>query len=127
MADSGRSGVEFVLSDDERDQLVRWSRESTRLAVRARIVLRCAEPDVAYEQLAADLGVSRVTVHTWRKRFAEARLEGLVDGERGGRRKAELVLTGDEREQLVRWSRRATSSQALALRARIVLACAEPG
>jgi transposase len=71
--------------------------------------------------------VSRVTVHTWRKRFAEARLEGLVDGERGGRRKAELVLTGDEREQLVRWSRRAASSQALALRARIVLACAEPG
>jgi transposase len=71
--------------------------------------------------------VSRVTVHTWRKRFAEARLEGLVDGERGGRRKAELVLTGDEREQLVRWSRRATSSQAVALRARIVLACAEPG
>jgi transposase-like protein len=127
VADSGRSGVEFVLGDDERDQLVRWSRESTRLAVRARIVLRCAEPDVAYEQLAADLGVSRVTVHTWRKRFAEARLEGLVDGERGGRRKAELVLTGDEREQLVRWSRRAASSQALALRARIVLACAEPG
>jgi hypothetical protein len=48
-----------VLSDDKRDQLVRWLRESTRLAVRARIVLRCAEPDVAYEQLAADLGVSR--------------------------------------------------------------------
>jgi transposase-like protein/transposase len=97
------------------------------LAVRARIVLRCAEPDVAYERLAADLGVSRVTVHTWRRRFAGARLEGLADGERRGRRKAELVLTEEEREQLVRWSRRATSSQALALRARIVLACAEPG
>ncbi|MFH5823114.1 IS630 family transposase [Georgenia sp. AZ-5] len=44
---------------------------------------------------------------------------------RSGRPKAELVLSADERAQLVRWSRRAKSSQALALRARIVLACAE--
>jgi 2-iminobutanoate/2-iminopropanoate deaminase len=29
----------------------------------------------------------------------------------------------EEREQLVRWSRRATSAQALALRSRIVLGC----
>jgi DNA-binding CsgD family transcriptional regulator len=44
---------------------------------------------------------------------------------RTGRPKAELVLTDDEREQLLRWSRRRKSSQALALRSRIVLACAE--
>jgi transposase len=44
---------------------------------------------------------------------------------RSGRPKAELVLTSEEREQLTRWSRRAKSSQALALRSRIVLACAE--
>jgi len=43
---------------------------------------------------------------------------------RTGRPKAELVLTGDEREQLLRWSRRAKSAQSLALRSRIVLACA---
>src|SRR3989442_2547386 len=43
-----------------------------------------------------------------------------------GRPKAELVLTEDERATLARWSRRAKSSQALALRCRIVLACAEP-
>ncbi len=46
---------------------------------------------------------------------------------RTGRPKAELVLTDEERETLVRWSRRAKSSQALALRSRIVLACALPG
>jgi len=46
---------------------------------------------------------------------------------RTGRPKVELVLTGAEREQLVRWSRRRKSSQALALRSRIVLACAAPG
>lgn len=42
-----------------------------------------------------------------------------------GRPKAELVVTEDERETLTRWARRAKSSQRLALRARIVLACAD--
>src|SRR4051812_1871884 len=39
----------------------------------------------------------------------------------------EMVLTDDERETLERWARRPTSAQALALRCRIVLACAEGG
>jgi len=38
-----------------------------------------------------------------------------------------VVLTDDERETLERWERRHTSAQALALRCRIVLACAEGG
>ena len=46
---------------------------------------------------------------------------------RTGRPKAVLELTGEERAQLLRWSRRAKSAQALALRSRIVLACAAPG
>jgi hypothetical protein len=37
-----------------------------------------------------------------------------------------LLLSDDERVVLARWTRRATSAQALALRARIVLACAGP-
>jgi transposase len=124
MRDSGRPAGEFVLSGDERDQLVRWSQEVSRLAVRARIVLACAESGAVYEQVAADLGVSRMTVLKWRQRFAQARLDGLADGVRLGRAKSELVLTEEERAQLLRWSRRAKSSQALALRSRIVLACA---
>ncbi|MEU2589223.1 hypothetical protein ABZ612_41935, partial [Streptomyces avermitilis] len=35
-----------------------------------------------------------------------------------------LLLSAEERAELERWTRRATSTQALALRARIVLACA---
>jgi transposase len=42
-----------------------------------------------------------------------------------GRAKAELVLSDEERETLTRWARRPKSAQALALRCRIVLACAE--
>jgi transposase len=44
---------------------------------------------------------------------------------RTGRPKAELIVSGAEREALERWSRRPSSAQALALRSRIVLACAE--
>jgi transposase len=44
---------------------------------------------------------------------------------RTGRPKAELILSDEERQTLHRWTRRAKTAQALALRARIVLACAE--
>ena len=44
---------------------------------------------------------------------------------RRGTPMAELVLSDDERDTLERWARRHTSSQALALRCRIVLACCE--
>lgn len=42
-----------------------------------------------------------------------------------GRPKALLELTSDEHDQLTRWARQAKSSQALALRCKIVLACGE--
>jgi transposase len=44
---------------------------------------------------------------------------------RRGPKLPELALTDEERTTLERWARRRTSSQALALRCRIVLACAE--
>ncbi len=44
---------------------------------------------------------------------------------RTGRPTAPLVLTDEERATLTRWSRRAKSSQVLAMRSRIILACAE--
>src|SRR5919109_231344 len=44
---------------------------------------------------------------------------------RRGPKLPELALTEDERATLQRWARRAKSGQALALRCRIVLACAE--
>ncbi len=43
---------------------------------------------------------------------------------RTGRPKAELMLTADERHTLEQWTRRPKTAQALARRARIVLACA---
>jgi transposase len=54
------------------------------LAQRIRVVLACAEPGATNLGVAEALGVSRQTVATWRGRFAEHRLEGLVDAPRRG-------------------------------------------
>jgi transposase len=54
-------------------------------------------------------------------------LVGLQDEQRAGRPKADLVLTEAERSELTRWARRAKTAQYLAMRARIVLACADGG
>jgi transposase len=47
------------------------------------------------------------------------------EGMRTGRPKAELVVSEEERERLRAYTRRGTTAQQLAMRARIVLACAE--
>jgi len=49
----------------------------------------------------------------------------MVPKRRTGRPKADLVLSQAERETLQRWSRRGKTAQRLAVRARVVLACAE--
>src|SRR5262249_45211181 len=109
----------------DRSELARWLEEgSAWLAERARIVLASAEPGSGVARVAAQLGLSRMTVRKWRRRFTEAGLGGLADHGRPGRPVAGLVLTGAERDQLMRWARRAKTAQALALRAKIVLACA---
>jgi transposase/transcriptional regulator with XRE-family HTH domain len=125
MVHRGPSAVGIVLGDGDREELARLAGGSSRVAARARIVLACAKPGAVNEQVAAELGMSAETVGTWRRRFAEAGIAGLADGARPGRPKAPLELTDAERDQLTRWARRAKSAQALALRARIVLACAE--
>src|SRR6266550_2621349 len=120
-----QTAAPLVLTAEDRAELARWSQEgSAWLAERARIVLACAEPGSGVARVAAELGPTRMTVRKWRRRFAEDGLAGLADHDRPGRPVAQLVLTDQERDQLTRWARRAKTSQALALRARIVLACA---
>jgi transposase len=117
----------LALSDVDRAELGRLlTSGKPRLAERARVVLACAEPSAGgNSRVAAELGLTTATVRKWRDRFARDGLPGLADGARPGRPKAGLVLTDAERDQLGRWARRAKTSQVLALRAKIVLACAD--
>jgi transposase len=125
MASSGPAAVEIKLTDVERARLVGVSAEPSRVAVRARIVLACAEPGASNAQVARDLGMSVATVRRWRAAFARGGLDALLDAPRDGRPKAELTVTDAERATLARWARRAQSAQVLAMRAKIVLACAD--
>jgi transposase len=105
-----------------------WSQGavSPRHALRARIVLACAD-GLSGRQVAVDAGVSELTVGKWRRRFAEAGIDGLLDEPRAGRPKADLVVSDAERAQLTSWARRAKTSQDLAMRSKIVLQCAAGG
>jgi len=127
MAHSGLSAVRIVLSEDERAELVRRAGLPGRWrADRARIILACAG-GMSNAGAAQALGVAVKSVSKWRRQFAAERLAGLEDAAPVGRRKAELVLDEAERAQLIRWARRAKTAQYLALRAKIVLRCAEGG
>ena len=87
MARRGRPTVEITLSAEERATLERWARRhssSQTLALRSKIVLACAAGDATHAEIAAELGCNPVTVGKWRNRFAEGRLDGLVDAPRPG-------------------------------------------
>lgn len=121
----GPRAVEIVISDAERRALTRIAHgESAKLAQRAGIVLACGRGG-SNAAVAREFSVSVPTVAKWRSRFAEHRVDGLADEPRAGRPKPELVLKEAERAELARWARRAKTAQFLAMRARIVLACAD--
>jgi transposase len=127
MSHPGPRAVQIVLSEDERAELVRRSGLPGRWRPdRARIILACAE-GMSNAAAAQALGVAVHSVSKWRRQFADQRLAGLEDAAPVGRRKAELVLAEAERDQLIRWARRAKTAQYLALRAKIVLRSAEGG
>jgi transposase len=92
--------VAIELSDEERGQLEAWTRRRTSaqaLALRSRIVLLAAE-GLSNTEIARRLGISRPPVTKWRSRFAEHRLDGLVDEPRPGRPR---TVTDEQVEEVI--------------------------
>jgi transposase len=94
------AAVQITLSDEERSVLEPWTsrrKPAQALALRARIVLAAAG-QLTNAEIAELEGVSRPTVTKWRNRFAERRLEVLVDEPRPGRPR---TITDEQVERVV--------------------------
>jgi transposase len=92
--------VEIELSDVEREQLEAWARRrksAQAVALRSRIVLLAAE-GLRNTAIAERLAVTRPTVTRWRSRFAEHRLDGLLDEPRPGRPR---TVSDEQVEQVI--------------------------
>src|SRR5690242_20356839 len=79
--------AEVDLTDEERAQLVVWSRRSksaNALAMRSRIVLAAAE-GLNNTAIADKLDIHITSARKWRSRFVAERLDGLLDEPRPGR------------------------------------------
>lgn len=97
----GRPIPPLVLSDQQREMLLGWTRRRTSaqaLAFRARLVLACAS-GLSNTEVARQMHCSLPTVGKWRSRFVRAGLDGLLDEPRPGQprkitdRHIEAVIT----------------------------------
>jgi transposase len=94
------TAVSIELTDEERALLESFTRRHTSaqaLALRSRIVLDAAD-GLSNGEIAERRGVSRPTVAKWRGRFAELRLDGLLDEPRPGRPR---TITDEQVEAVV--------------------------
>ena len=94
------AAVGIELSDEERTALERWARRPSSaqaLALRSRIVLAAAE-GLTNSEIARRLAITRPTATKWRSRFAEYRLDGLLDEPRPGRPR---TITDDQVEEVI--------------------------
>ena len=92
--------VLIELSEDERVQLESWARRRSSaqaLAQRCRVVLLAAA-GLNNTEIAERLGVHRPMVRKWRSRFAEYRLDGLIDEPRPGKPR---TITDEQVEEVI--------------------------
>jgi transposase len=100
MAKTGRPTTVITLTDDERETLERWARRPSSaqaLAMRCRIVLAAAD-GAMNKDIATQVGCNPNTVGKWRRRFAEAGIDGLHDEPRPG---APRKITDEDVERVI--------------------------
>jgi transposase len=100
-----------TLTDDERAQLVAWSRRpksANALAMRSRIVLAAAD-GLSNTAIADKLDVHITSARKWRSRFVADRLDGLLDEPRPGRPR---TVSDDQVEAVITRTLETTPSDA---------------
>jgi transposase len=96
----GRPRKALDMTEQEREKLRTMAlrrKSSQAMALRARIVLQCAQ-GLTNAQVAAQLHITGATVCKWRERFRQLRLEGLLDEPRVG---APRTITDRQIEEVV--------------------------
>jgi len=104
---AGRPKNKLELSDQESEALRRYDRGRTvsqALALRARIVRRCAS-GLSNQEVAEELGVTPQMVGKWRQRFVDLRIAGLSDAPRPN---VSRKLSDERVEELIRTTLDAT-------------------
>jgi transposase len=107
----GPSAAVVELTDDERRQLVAWTRRAksaNALAIRSRIVLAAAD-GLGNTAVAVKLGIEVGTARKWRARFLADRLEGLLDEPRPGRPR---TVSDEQVEAVITWTLETTPADA---------------
>ncbi|MBK8012156.1 MAG: IS630 family transposase [Deltaproteobacteria bacterium] len=100
MARTGRPKAQLTLTEVERVALRRYTRRARTnrdLALRASIVLKCAD-GLSNTDVAKALHTGNATVGKWRRRFIEKRLDGLFERPRPG---APRKISDDQIEEVV--------------------------
>jgi transposase len=80
-------GSLLILSNDEREELIRWSQSRTLPAgdvFRARLILALSD-GISYREIEEKLNTSAPTIARWRGRFEQYRIEGLNPRHKGSR------------------------------------------
>jgi transposase len=99
-ATRGRPKAPLSVSAEDQQVLERWMRRrktAQGLAIRSRIVLRCASA-VSNTQVAEELRITNATVGKWRSRYVTRGLAGLLDEPRSG---APRAISDDQVEAVV--------------------------
>lgn len=97
---TGRPKKPLKLTDQEREKLrmiARRPKSAQAMAMRARIVLYCAQ-GLSNSEVARKLRITGATVGKWRERFRQHRLDGLLDEPRVG---APRRITDQQVEEVV--------------------------
>jgi transposase len=97
---TGRPKAELRVSVEDEATLTRWTarrKTSQALALRSRIVLRCAS-GLSNMAVAQELGITDQTVCKWRGRFVKKGVAGLLDEPRSG---VPRTITDDQVEAMI--------------------------